>query len=1170
MGSQFESDHSSGSTDHATQVSVLHQLSTHYPKSQQSDTVLSIDTDDSYNDDIQHKQHKKSYNNNNPYDRSIGSIHLGQHNLSAAPSLEDFILRTTRTQDTTSKTSFLERYHHSNNIVINTAFEQRRKAHVRKNRAVDWLLSQPAPDTTKIKESIAALEETAADVQEALERDEQTRESVLNETWGDVLSEKTKNYTRIYFQNVRGLQLTKRSSTDKWASILEYANRHSFDIMGLAETCTNTNHHRVRHRLQAVTNQAFIQTNLCWSDNDFITDTSYRPGGTLVATMNSWVGRINRALNDPYLMGRWSGNEYNIGYDRRLFLFSAYRVCKQSPTLGLISSYRQQVLKLYQRGLHKNPCPRKYFILDLIDYIRSLKIKEQDFILIMIDANEQFGEDSYGISTLTEKLGLVDLFTRHHQLECNISTHQSSHQKRIDFMIGSESLLHHISSCGYLPFFDGVDSDHRGLFIDFKQSLTDGQARIQRPPYRRIGTNTSRKEVYAYKQYLTQQFREADIFARAEALYMKAKENKFTTEDLNALNDLDAEVTGHMLKAEIATCSEKPPTPWTPAIHQAALVIQYWTLQYRNRNINYDIAPQLGRIVDSLDTKYHKCTIQASGTARTNLHKAKLYKQRLQMESILKRQNHRREFITQEAEFRNTKEEHEASRLAMKAETNHLYRYLEKIYGKRRNLGVSGIEIPFQDQDGNLTEDPNAAVTWIKVHDPDTIINHLIRRNIQHFGQAEGSPFTRQPIKGAFGYRGIGPTVEAMLSTNQIPSAISEQVSEGTQLILNKLTDGNSLPTMSDNISCESFWKAMRVWDEQTSTSPSGRHLGHYKALLMADGQDHTYNKQNNVNPRWALQRVYFHIALAATRQGNTLKRWCQSSTMMLEKTPGQPRIHKLRVIHIFEADYNLMLKLLWSRRLVWHAHKKGRFHEAQAGSRPDHRCIDVVLRKTMNYEYAALTRTPLITIDNDAKACYDRIVCNLAMVVSRYFGMTERGCSFHSKTLQQMKFRIRTAAGDSQAYYRHSEETPIHGTGQGSCASPSIWLMLSSLLMECHTDRANGMTQHDIWPQAKSHFVSLEGFVDDVSINFINFKHFSLCSPFLPIDQLVSLLTQLIQLAKQYIRLWQTLLEASGGKLELAKCFWYLLWWRFNRFGDPYCLCAWRRLSNCVQIPLQ
>jgi hypothetical protein len=56
-------------------------------------------------------------------------------------------------------------------------------------------------------------------------------------------------------------------------------------------------------------------------------------------------------------------------------------------------------------------------------------------------------------------------------------------------------------------------------------------------------------------------------------------------------------------------------------------------------------------------------------------------------------------------------------------------------------------------------------------------------------------------------------------------------------------------------------------------------------------------------------------------------------------KIPGTPKINKLRVIHLYKADYNLLLKIIWARRLVWHAHDAGRINKGQAGSRPDRCC---------------------------------------------------------------------------------------------------------------------------------------------------------------------------------------------------------------------------------------
>jgi hypothetical protein len=168
---------------------------------------------------------------------------------------------------------------------------------------------------------------------------------------------------------------------------------------------------------------------------------------------------------------------------------------------------------------------------------------------------------------------------------------------------------------------------------------------------------------------------------------------------------------------------------------------------------------------------------------------------------------------------------------------------------------------------------------------------------------------------------------------------------------------------------------------------------------------------------------------MTAANLGRSLERWGNISTCMIEKVIGVPRIDKLRVIHLFEADFNMLLKLMWARKSVWNMHDRKRINEGQAGSRPEKRAIDVVIQKEMKYLYATTTRTVLGTIDNDAKSCYDRMICNLSMAISFYYGVPKNYCQMLANNLKNSKFKIRTGLGDSTETYQHSDTTPIHGT---------------------------------------------------------------------------------------------------------------------------------------------
>ena len=94
-------------------------------------------------------------------------------------------------------------------------------------------------------------------------------------------------------------------------------------------------------------------------------------------------------------------------------------------------------------------------------------------------------------------------------------------------------------------------------------------------------------------------------------------------------------------------------------------------------------------------------------------------------------------------------------------------------------------------------------------------------------------------------------------------------------------------------------------------------------------------------------------MIISALNTGTSLNRWQNCTTMMIEKVPGCSRINKLRVIHLYEADYNIISKIIWARKLVWHAHDNNMLNMGQAGSRPGMNAIDAVIQKALKYDYS-------------------------------------------------------------------------------------------------------------------------------------------------------------------------------------------------------------------------
>jgi len=79
---------------------------------------------------------------------------------------------------------------------------------------------------------------------------------------------------------------------------------------------------------------------------------------------------------------------------------------------------------------------------------------------------------------------------------------------------------------------------------------------------------------------------------------------------------------------------------------------------------------------------------------------------------------------------------------------------------------------------------------------------------------------------------------------------------------------------------------------------------------------------------------------------------------------------------------------------------------------------------------------------------CYDRIINGIAMLASRRLGMSTEAIAVHAGVLWELQYMIKTVCGVSSGYYQSSNDAVLFGTGQGSGASPAVWLAISTILL--------------------------------------------------------------------------------------------------------------------------
>jgi hypothetical protein len=82
--------------------------------------------------------------------------------------------------------------------------------------------------------------------------------------------------------------------------------------------------------------------------------------------------------------------------------------------------------------------------------------------------------------------------------------------------------------------------------------------------------------------------------------------------------------------------------------------------------------------------------------------------------------------------------------------------------------------------------------------------------------------------------------------------------------------------------------------------------------------------------------------------RGQYLLRWIQVINIMIDKKIGVLELDELRVIHLFEADFNLLVGLIFGRSTVHNAVNNQQLHLSQYGKKGGE-CMDAAVSKVEN-----------------------------------------------------------------------------------------------------------------------------------------------------------------------------------------------------------------------------
>jgi len=959
------------------------------------------------------------------------------------------------------------------------------------------------------------------------------KENVTDNVWvGHRLRALKPSCARLWIQNVFGLDIS--NNFNPYLEHLDFIKRYNIQFLALTESHLNHQNRYVKENIEASHSIIYPEGHVLLSNTptDDFEDTR-RSGGILSSTQGKLSNRFAGGGCDKG--GRYTWMDF-FGKDLYLRVYTVYRVCNgNNASAGDNQAWTLQKEWLSQiRGIEENP--RRQILKDLKEAITS-DLKKNREILVVGDFNENVLSERGETVRLMKQLGLVNV------LESNVNAHKSVRSfcrgsSIIDGVWATTSVERKIVSCGLAPFNYIYQSDHRGIFldIDILDLLDARDISVQSLPYRRLKC-TIPKRVKSYSEEVIRKWSNhkiKDKIDKLEDMSNYIDDPSLYASFTNYVNQYDLEIGGILSSSERNCCSvgRHCQLLFTPELHKL-LRNRRQVQQQLNKKKKLPLQnskPYLIQELKSLQKQFvqlNRDLRQYSKNQRTKRdefleeraedlrQKRDLPKSKLQ--SIVKNLKHIEKQIYDASMIRNV------LKPGSKTRTDFIMIPALSQYSEHQKnspnfdfLHIDTIWPRLQIANGkDITE-------WYNVEDPSTV-EHLILEALQkHFSQASDtlitSPYWRKLLSSKEGQNKLlDGTIEW---DDDVPIDFRELLST----FQNKMQK-----PISFNLSYDAFVRFIQLSKEKTSTSPSSRHYGHYKALLESAPD--------------ALHDI-FRLMKISVKNGVFLQRYKKTLTTLICKESGTPYLHRFRPIHIIEAELQFITKSIWAKKMIRHAESNQWVTDAQYGGRRGRQAQSSVLNTTLYYDIHRQLRKDYTSNDDDMKANFDREIPHYSAAELRSIGMPFEAGQFMIKATASQEYFIRTSSGTSDLSYSYSNERPIWGLGQGVGWAGACWQITASTISKCMNDNCVGI--YLCCPERKIHIEKLmDFFIDDTK---------KICNQ---MKNGMSLREQTqfnMQKHTYYI-------STTGGSLALDKCTWYQINFSFDSNGDPYIL-------NKTQMP--
>ena len=886
--------------------------------------------------------------------------------------------------------------------------------------------------------------------------------NVASKWVGDEMnSNPSRGHTRFWLQNCNGIKIHDECNTNHMFTQL---NEYSVNYFAFTEPNINVSNPTAVSKLHRTFKNRFHSGRMSLTNTPgFPSSTSFQPGGVFSGFDSSLNSRFISSEQDP--IGRWHCQTFR-GTQKDIKIYTMYRVHRKTDdTAGLTTAWMQQRSALRSKNITSNP--RDDVITSLCSKIRK-DLDSNKSVILMGDFNEFIGSREQTHEKLME-IGLINLMQN--TIESSLPKTWNRGKDAIDHVYMSVDVVKSVKKSGFAPFELIALSDHRGLFFDLDSAILFEEKLHQVEPakFRRL-QSSNMKRVKEYHRLLEDEWKNHKIDERLQKIADTIKRDGMTNENLKRLNNIDNQITDIMRHSEkkCTKISRHARDPWSPQLKELAREIRYITVQIRKT------------LRDLMPISIVECM------GKVNSYHLQLTEKRKEYREFIKKANvHRKMHLEERAQYhvsigKNSNAAGEVKRLSNIEQQKQDSVKINFTINEISTGAATYILIPHLDAyastsafDGNIYSVNNIwkriqllggedIEKWVRVTDKNILENMLIQWQVLHYTQANNTPFSDKFWTDELGKPEVSDRI--IKGEYDPPASLPWEAKE---ILLHMKRSPLITEEIDLSTTFEDFQKFFRLAKESTSSSPSGRHYGHFKALLQTDKK--------------YLQSIHTILSIS-TEHNAILDRWKPTISTLIEKIEGKPYIHKYRTIHIIESDIQFLSKQVYVLGMMKMADKFGLITDQQYGARNRRQCQSAYINKICYYDISRQKVMDSAFLDDDAKACYDRIVTRLSEVEVQKWGVSTEAAKFTTKFLHNQKFHLKTAHGTTKQSYQYDADCRIQGSGQGIGWAGPRWTASSDTISNIMSKKCTGMKFSDptgtIQIQRNGDF-----FVDDLDI---------------------------------------------------------------------------------------